>query len=387
MTPDVMRRLPLEAAALRDWLDAGCGVDAAPVKGVVALLPAAQAEHVPLLQQLCRQAGVTLLGGLFPRLIDGAELVEDGAWLLALPQAPAGFLLPSLADDPRQAGDALAAAAQQAVASVAASDEAARSTLLLIFDGQLTRIGSLVEQAYLQLDGRLRLLGINAGSDSFAPLPCLFDAEHFTGGGVVGLLLPDTVRGSLSLQPARLDELYTVTASSDNRVASINARPAFEVYRELVARDYGIALTAGNFYRHAVHYPLAIARGDGQVLYRIPVKLEDDGAITCIGEIPQYSLLSVQQAPAPEDMHCVAMLARSLQPQRPGGQLLAFYCAGRQLRLGEAANAELVQLQQQLQPACQAGALVLGEIGNTNNWGYPLFYNGALVGLGWDLAG
>lgn len=385
MTLDVMQRLPLEPAVLTDWLAAGCGADAAPIKGVVALLPAAQAHHVPLLQQLCRQAGVCLLGGIFPRLVDGEQLVEDGAWLLALPQSPAGFLLPTIADDPQLGGDALARAAEQAMASLAPASQATRSTLLLIFDGQLARIGSLVEQAYLQLDGRLRLLGINAGSDTFAPVPCLFDTERFTGGGVVGLLLPDSVRGGLSLQPATINELYTVTASQDNRVASINARPAFEVYRELVERDYGITLTAENFYQHAVHYPLAILRGDDQVLYRIPVKLSDDGAITCIGEIPQFSLLSVQQAPALVDMHCVTLLARSLQPQRPAGQVLVFYCAGRQQHFKDASRQELAQLQDELQPSCQAGALVLGEIGNINNWGYPLFYNGAVVGLGWDV--
>lgn len=383
MRPDAMRRLPLEAGAVESWLAAGCGPAQAPVRGVVAILPAAETARLPVLQQACRQAGVALLGALFPRLIDGDALVDEGAWLLALPQVPAGFLIERLEDDALQAGDQVAEAARTALAGV--EGPAADPRLLLVFDGQLPRIGSIVEQAYLQLDGRLQLLGVNAGDGSFTAVPCLFDSQRFIGSGVIGLLLPAPVHSALGMQPAAVTELYTVTASQDNRVDCINGRPAFEVYRELMAREHGIALTSSNFYEHAVHYPLALLRGDDQVLYRIPVALEPDGAITCIGEIPQFSLLSVLHAPAPEQMQCMDLLAQGLQPQQADGQLLVFYCAGRCQQFAGGHARELALLQQRLAPKVQAGALTLGEIGNTNGWGYPLFYNGALVGLGWNL--
>lgn len=385
MRPDAMQLLPLETAALESWLAAGCGTTGAPVKGVLALLPAAEAARLPLLQQVCREAGVALFGGLFPKLVAGDALLDSGAWLLALPEAPHGFLAGCDDSDVEQAGAALAQAALAAAGAAACVAPAARPTLLLVFDGQLARIGSVVEQAYLQLDGRMRLLGVNAGSESFGPMPCLFDARRCIAGGVLGVLLPEAMRAALGLQPTSGNELYTVTASAANRVASINGRPAFDVYRELVGRDHGVELSADNFYRHAVHYPLMVLRGDNQMLYRIPVRLEDDGAITCIGEIPQYSLLSVVKSPAPGQMQCVPMLGQALQPQPAAGQLVVFYCAGRRQYMGEAYRDELRQLQQELQPAVQAGALTLGEIGNTNSWGYPLFYNGALVALGWDL--
>ena len=384
MTLDAMERVCLEANALDAWLSVGIGKEAVPIKGVLALLPLAQADRLPLLQQACQRAGAQLIGAIFPALIDGAALVHEGAWLLGLPQQPVSFLLPDLEQDPQAAGNRLADAARQAMDVLAQRGDSPRGTLLMVFDGQLTRIGSLVEQAYLALDGRLRLMGVNAGSDSFKPMPCLFDAQTVIGNGMLGLLLPDTVMTGLSLQPAQLNELFTVTASVDNRVASINGRPAFDVYRELVARDYGVDLHAGNFYEHAVHFPMAIVRGDRQALYRIPARLEDDGAITCIGEIPRYSLVSVLKAPALADMACTDQLATAM-PVSPAGQLLTFYCAGRSLHFGQGCHQELDRLQHLLQPACHAGALVLGEIGNTNSWGYPLFYNGAIAGVGWEL--
>lgn len=146
MTLDAMQRVSLETAALEAWLTAGQGRQELPLKGVVALLPSAQAERLPLLQQACRSAGVQLVGAIFPALVDGCAVVHDGAWLLGLPQPPVSFLLAGMEGDPQAAGSRLARAARQLGAELAQRGQSPRATLLMVFDGQLTRIGSLVEQ-------------------------------------------------------------------------------------------------------------------------------------------------------------------------------------------------------------------------------------------------
>ena len=66
-------------------------------------------------------------------------------------------------------------------------------------------------------------------------------------------------------------------------------------------------------------------------------------------------------------------------------ELLLFYCAGRRLHLGlEAATGELHQFNQLTQASPIAGALSLGEIGSSLQWGYPLFHNATLVATRWD---
>ena len=64
-------------------------------------------------------------------------------------------------------------------------------------------------------------------------------------------------------------------------------------------------------------------------------------------------------------------------------ELLVFYCAGRRLHLGERARGELALLQERSEAARLGGALSLGEIGHSLQWGCPLFHNAALVCCRW----
>jgi len=63
--------------------------------------------------------------------------------------------------------------------------------------------------------------------------------------------------------------------------------------------------------------------------------------------------------------------------------LLTFYCAGRRMHLGQAAESELAALHAETGVAEMAGALSLGEIGSTVRWGYPMFHNATLVCTPW----
>ena len=48
------------------------------------------------------------------------------------------------------------------------------------------------------------------------------------------------------------------TATEGNRIATLEWRPAFEVYQEIIKAQFGIELTRDNFYQYAVHYPFGI---------------------------------------------------------------------------------------------------------------------------------
>ena len=58
----------------------------------------------------------------------------------------------------------------------------------LIFDGMLPAIGSILTRVYRKLQKRVCYVGVNAGSETFQAMPCLFDGERIVGNGVLGLL-------------------------------------------------------------------------------------------------------------------------------------------------------------------------------------------------------
>lgn len=353
-----------------------------PARAVFALLAEADKARLPVLQAACRDRGLTLLGGIFPALVRDNRFVGQGAWLFGLAEAPVHALIGDLGADAAAAAGRIAGAVAPGLAEGSAGGA---PTLFLMFDALVPNIASILDALYLETGDRVNYLGVNAGSETFQPMPCLFDAERVIDAGVLCLLLPPELASALGHGYLAPDEPITATATTGNRIASINWRPAFDVYREQVRASYGIQLDRDNFYRYAVHFPFGIALANGQTLVRIPVALDEDGSIFCVGEIPDGSLLTLLRAPEADSLDTVRLLAARLKRQPAPSRLLFFYCAGRRMHLGAAAEAEVAALARET-GAELVGALSLGEIGGVQDWSYPLFHNAALVCAAWEPA-
>jgi hypothetical protein len=353
--------------------------------GVVALLPEAEKDHLPLLQAACQQRGLALAGGIFPALLGEGRFLTHGVCLLCFDLMPPHFLLPAV----NAAGDAVevvVAAAREGLK--ACPPGGAKPTLFMFFDGMVPNIASILDGIYLELSNRVEYGGVNAGSETFQPMPCLFDARQVVGDGVLGLLLPGAMAPTLEHGFVQPERAMSATSTEGNRIAMIDWRPAFDVYQEIIKAQYGIDLRRDNFYEYGVHFPFGILRANGDVVVRIPVALADDGSLFCVGEIPENAMLVLLQAPAAGAHGCIGRLADNLRGAHgslKGAQLLTFYCAGRRLHLGDDAEKELAELQAATHVGEMAGALSLGEIGSTVRWGYPMFHNATLVCSPWPV--
>lgn len=380
-----MRLLPLDTATiartLTEW-KACC-----PHMGVLALLPEAEKDKLPLLQACCRDTGVPLVGAIFPALVTAQGFRTDGVWLLRLDTMVPHFLLPSINAPETNPSERIAQAAHGMLAQRGADPEkSTKSTLYLVFDGLIPTIASIVDGLYLQLADLVEYAGVNAGSETFQPMPCLFDGHQVIGDGVLGMLLPSSQATVLQHGYQVPERLMTATGTEGNRILSIDWQPAFDAYQAIIKVEYGIDLTRENFYQYAVHFPFGILRANNDVVVRIPVALTDDGSLFCVGEVPENAILVLLRAPAADNANCLALLSDSLQTLNgpmADRNLLTFYCAGRRMHMGEDAATELVALQAMSRVAVMGGALSLGEIGSTNTWGYPLFHNAALVCTPW----
>jgi hypothetical protein len=250
-------------------------------------------------------------------------------------------------------------------------------------DATTPGLDDVLERLHQELASPVRYLGVMAGSERFQPMPCLFDGQRLVGDAALWLLLPARQRALLAHDYTAPDGAAVATSASGNRIAKVDFRPAVEFYRDRLREEQGIELTPENFYRHAVEHPLGIEQEDGQLLVRMPVALEEDGAIRCIGDVPEQALLVVCRAPPPRFGEAGRALAERLRQAGVVSPLLLFYCAGRRLRLGSESEADLRALLG-VTRAEAAGATTLGEIGTAEVGGAPRFHNGALVCLGWD---
>jgi hypothetical protein len=373
----------LDEVPLKDCVD-GWKTDF-PDMGVLALLPEPEKDAVPHLQNIFSNFDVPVIGGIFPELIVDGKFRRSGCWLLRFDEAPFYILQGNLPRDP----DGVVRTADEVSAQIRdqIQDADSEMTLFLLFDAMVPNIATLLDELYLKLANRLHYAGANAGSETFQPMPCLFDNERIVSDGMLAVLIRPH-HGAILEHGYRLPKhSYTATATDGNRISHIDWKPAFDVYCELVRKQYGVEITRDNFYEYAVHFPFGIVRANHNVLVRIPVALGDDGSLFCVGEVPPHSVLTLLQAPDAGSHHTVDTLVLHLSELNggvAGRDLLLFYCAGRRMHFGAAsAEDEMHDMLQRSNATQLIGALSLGEIGASSIMGYPLFHNATLVTALW----
>jgi hypothetical protein len=341
---------------------------------VLALIPETDRERIPLIQSACRERKIPLAGAIFPELLGDAGFIDTGAWLLRLPDAPPTFLIADLPTG----GPAAAGQIVTRIEPLLHHTEDGLPVLFMIFDAMRPDIGTILTSLFTRLKHRVEFAGVNAGSESFTPMPCLFDADRLIGNGVLLLLLPKEARTVVKHGYPVSRALMRATSTEGNRIDKIDGRPAFEVYREVVRAEYGVELTHENFYDLAVHFPFGVITAI-DVLVRIPVAFNEDGSLVCIGEVAPNAFINLLRAPSLDKSDCVAEIGRAFATP-DNSPLLAFYCAGRRLHFGrEGATQEIAQLKASTGARPVVGALSLGEIDTQKTLGFPRFHNATLV--------
>jgi hypothetical protein len=348
-----------------------------PGMSVLVLLSEAEKDQVALLQQVCATQAVGLLGAIFPALMDAAGFRNQGALLLCMATSPGAFLL----QDIQQDGYVHMHAALEGLMRETPATDGSGGTLFTIFDAMLPHIGSLLNDTHRGLRRAPRYIGVNAGSESFQPMACLFDNTRLVQNGVLGIYFPRAMHYAVHHAYEKSISQCQVTCAAGNRIIEIDGQPAFAVYQKMIGEQYAVQLTRDNFYDYAVHFPFGLVTAM-DVLVRIPVALSDDDSIVCVGEIASNPMLRLLKAPSLNESTCAQVIGHTLQASRPdtaAQSLLTFYCAGRRMHFGAEAVTEIAQIDSAMGHVPMCGALSLGEIDTLEDLDYPRFHNAAVV--------
>lgn len=362
-----------EPVAVTEWLHAW--KSAGKHNGILALLPEDEKSAVAPLQSCVMKTRLPLLGAIFPELIIQADFKRRGLLLIGMDPMPQYSLCAGLSLPNGQA------AAVKTLAERVEAQQDQNGTLLLLFDGLYGQTASFLADLYYEIGDNCRYAGINVGSESFQPMPCLFDHRQWLDDAVMGIFLPHHPGAALEHAYQIADIALTASAASGNKIARIDLQPAFDQYIKLVREHYAEDISRENFYQMGVHFPFALVRANGELLIRIPVAVDDEGALFCVGEVPEGALLTVAHGVEAGNPDTVTQLVAQYQKLQADTGLF-FFCAGRRMHLGtKGTEFELTQLATALSGQPLLGALSLGEIGNSTSGGYPLFHNASLVAL------
>jgi len=258
--------------------------------------------------------------------------------------------------------------------------------LMLLTDGLAGDQQEIVRGAYGVVGAAVPLVGGCAGDDlKMVSTRQLHDGrvlEDAIVGAAIGSDAPLGIGVRHGWQP--VGEAMLVTKSSDNRVYTLDDRPALDVYLERLDAPEEARTDPAAFTRFALTHPFGLRGRSGEPHVRFIGEANfEDRSIGCIAEVPQSAPVWLMEGDEDSvleatDAACAEAMA-SLDGRDPIG-MIAFDCIARRGVLGEPGiKTEIERVALHAGGAPVAGFYTYGEIARTK--GISGFHNQTLVVL------
>lgn len=331
----------------------------------------------PDLSQLVAQLNaqdLVFFGGLFPGILAGTHQYESGVVALVLPCLAAPFVVANLNADaidiPQIDDDFLLG----------------QSTAMILVDGLASHIAEFLGEMYHYFGDAVHYVGGGAGSLSLKQTPCVFTPNGvFQDAAVVTFL---DLESQLGVQHGweRLMGPFVATKTQNNVILELNWECAFDVYRRVVEPDANVDLSAENFFSVAKGYPFGIFKEGLEDVVRDPISVTPDGALVCVGNVPENTTLNILKGDAP---HLISAAGRatkaSLENQTDLKTCFVVDCISRVIFLEEDFTKELETIAQQVGQVQDGmipyGILSLGEISSYGDGLLEFFNKTVVVGM------
>jgi len=326
-------------------------------------------ELIPKIKTL----NISFFGGIFPGIISGTANYKRGCILKKFPVTNAPILIENLGES--------------SVAIPNILDKATdlqHTCLLTLVDGLSENISRYLQQLYHQYGNRMKIIGAGAGSLSLVQQPCVFSNEGLFQNAAV--LCPIQMDISLGVKHGwkKLHGPVVATRTKANIIYELNWKNALEVYKETVEHDSWKKISSENFFEISKGYPFGIARENGEDIVRDPIKVTEDGALVCVGDVPENTVLYILKGDN-ESLIQSAQSAIESSIQNVNNEIqhtLIVDCISRTLFLEDEFHKELEVISNAIhdekEESIPQGVLSLGEI-SSNGDGFLEFYNKTLV--------
>jgi len=310
-----------------------------------------------------------LVGVCAGGIIVGDSVLRRGVCILTLSGdglRVATSLQRGLSEDPRGAG--------RRVGEELLSGGLRRGTVFVFPDGFAADISKALRGLYDAMGPDFTYVGGGAGDNLN-----FFRTYQFNEKGVQSDALAAAVLQGVSMSTAIAcgwkprGEPPIITRAQGKTVFEIDDRPAFEVYSELLG-----GIPPRQFAEYGMRHPIGFPDIWGNYVIRDPWKLNPDGSIEFVTEVPEgavgYVMTYSQDLVVQSAARAVRKAVEGIQPRF----VLVFDCISRYLLLGAAFADEMRAIRDVVGSKVPLlGMLTFGEIGHHGD--VPFFHNKTLV--------
>lgn len=315
-----------------------------------------------------------VFGGLFPQVIYKNKNYEKGILIIGLLHEPSVNVIENVSNTSvlidEQLNDNLL--------------EREYETMFVYVDAFSSRIGDIISELFNAYGLEVNFIGGGAGSLDMKQKPCIFTNHGVLQDAVVIAALKNKSSIGVKHGWEELSGPYKVSSSEKNTILMLDNKPAFDIYKEVVERDSGKQIDAGNFFQVAKAYPFGISKFGSEKIVRDPIVSGKNGELICVGEVPQNVFVHILKG-KPENLINATREALDTASTDSHNSGITFFidCISRVLFLEDDFQKEINTVASS--GSLLAGALTLGEIANSGSEFLEFFNKTAVVALIEDL--
>lgn len=342
------------------------------------LLGGRSAVSVPEMIEGLNRRGVSFFGGIFPGIIHGDSVLEDGGVILDMPVLHPPTVVRNLS----------------AIKEVTPRfpelprDAVSESTAIVLTDGLAAGVSPFIQTLLDCYGNFVNYLGGGAGSMSLRQAPCLFSNEGFFQDAAVVALVRRKSAIGVRHGWGKLAGPVVATRTDGNVISELNWEGAYDVYRAIVESESGQTLTRENFFSISMGYPFGIIGEGSEDIVRDPIARTDGTGIVCVGDVAENAVLNVLKGDKSKLIASAGLAAEECLSRCTAGEdhrCLVFDCISRALYLKEDFSGELSAIRDTLRAGIPdvdvLGVLSIGEISSYGEVYMEIFNKTAVVGI------
>ncbi|WP_111707907.1 FIST signal transduction protein [Lutibacter citreus] len=341
------------------------------VKSILFFMADAHQYNEKDLTPILKNTIKPIIGGVFPELIFNGKRKKTGILLIPL-QFELNTQIIKLSDSSETVFEQLETIQKNSINPL--------SSLFVFYDALSKNKTVLTETLFNFFGVNLIYIGGGAGSLNFNSFPCILNNDGlYENAAVIGWANEKIAIGAAHGWES-ISSPLKVTKTIKNKIVSINWKPAFEAYKEVVEPHSKKTFNEDNFFEIAKSYPLGISKIDAEKVVRDPFKTINDSIhlIDKIHEGEYIEILNGNKESLIESAKTATEQAFSNSKKTEIKTTFCLDCISRALYMDDNFDMELAAVEQK---SATIGILSIGEIANSGESVLEIFNKTIVIGI------
>ena len=344
------------------------------VKSVLLLMTNDETFSVEFMSPFLKSFTKPIIGGVFYEVIHNSEQKNKGVLLI-----PLSFELKTEVFDFEDQNTNTF----EKIDSYFSAELTNSGSLFIFVDAFSSSKSAFIEDLFNFFGYKYSFFGAGCGSDSYTSFPCVIHNSGVFGNAAVIGFTPEPIALGVAHGWTSISEPLKVTESEKTNIQTINWKPAYDVYKEIVEKHSGLVIDKNNLSDIFKRYPIGLMKIDGEMVIRDPYSMQGD-TLNCVDNVDTGQYITVMHGNIDSLIAGATLASENCEKEKKNKGIITEYmfcvdCFSRVIFLEKEYPKELKAIGGNLSVH---GVVTFGEIANIGD-SFLEIYNKTIIVAGW----